>query len=82
VLAELTHNLVQLSGAEAAASEEVRRGLCDELLRLNDPSGLKAGESGRAEAKLGDVHGRTESAGAQIELDVAHRCTAGKDVTI
>jgi hypothetical protein len=52
------------------------------LLYLSDPGGIEAGESGRAEAKLGDVHSRTGSAGAQVELDVAHRSTAGKDVAV
>lgn len=79
---EPADDLVQLGCFETAASDQVCRGTGDELLYLSDPGGIEAGESGPAEAKLGDVHGRTGSAGAAVELNVAHRSTAGKDVPV
>jgi hypothetical protein len=79
---ELADDLIQLGCFEAAAPDQVCRGTGDELLYLSDASCIEAGESGRAEPKLGDVHGGTESAGAQVKLNVAHRRTAGKDVAV
>jgi hypothetical protein len=82
VLVEPANDLVELDRSEVAAVEQIGRRVGREVLDLADPGGFQAGESGRAEAQLGDIHCRTGSDGAVDELDEAHRRSRGEDVVV
>jgi hypothetical protein len=50
---------------------------------VGDPGRFQAGESGRAEAQLGEVHGRPGSGDVVADvLDLPYGCAAGEDVAV